>query len=187
MSANFFKFDENYSNENLIANLSYDINGVSQLTRQDLSSMFPENEGDDTPIVANSSAANKILQQYAFGKCDEALDTVKKDDDSSYGEPAESDDGSELEASFTSENVNISTSSSILQQQHLMTGTSTSDWIFQASLSSPSREPNGVMSAATTYRMHQPSPTRVHDTSTVPDASTITKSVRKASVDSRWR
>ena len=165
------------------ANLSYDINGLStsRLTRQDLTSMFHENEGDDTPIVANSSAANKILQQYAFGKCDENVE--EKDDESSYGEPAESDDGSVLEASFTSEHVNTTTSSSILQQ-HMMTGTATSDWIFQAQ--SPSREFN-VGSANTTYRMHQPSPSRVNNTSIASTASPILKSAQKVPTDIRWR
>ena len=90
-----------------------------------------------------------------------------------------SDDGSELEASFTSEYVNVSTSS--IAQQNLMTGTATSDWIFQAS---PARMPN-TGSATTTYRKHQPSPIRSTTTST----STPVKSMKtpRSTTESPWR
>ena len=161
--------------------LSYDLNDVtaSRLTRRDLTSMFNEDDGGDTPIVGNSPAANEILQQYAFGNSDRDVD--KEDDESSYGEPAESDDGSELEASFTSENIDISNSSSALVQQHLMTGTSTSDWIFKGS---PAREPTAV-SATTTYRVHQESPSRVNKITS--NIHTDNKATLKKTFDTRWK
>ena len=66
----------------------------SKLTRQDLSSMFNETaDGDETPIIANSSAANKILQQYAFGKYDIDDDVVVEnisENEKEDGEPADS-------------------------------------------------------------------------------------------------